>query len=291
MKNPLANIYEQMLLNEAEKSNLQNPSNDEIGSLKAKQELFGAKPKAVEGPDKAKVKQGPSYSVTTGTASAPKVAKTSSMSGEKPATEPKPEKPTEMKDTEVDPKKDEETEEKNEKPENSEEKKKKEPSNEGLVLSAFEALFKKTLSEELDEESEESEEEDVVEEQEDIISNDENNNEEPTIETEDESEGDLLSDLKELHSRLSEILSKLEDVAEEGDIEQEDEEYSEEDFEDEFGEEENEEAVKESVEKPKALGDAKGKGLMSKKNKIGKLSPKGGKAHTGSVKDDPEPKL
>ncbi len=29
---------------------------------------------------------------------------------------------------------------------------------------------------------------------------------------------------------------------------------------------------------------------MSKKNKIGKLHPKGGKAHTGKIKDSPEPK-
>ena len=41
MKNPLSSIYEQILLSEAEKSALQNPSNDEVGKVKGGQELFG----------------------------------------------------------------------------------------------------------------------------------------------------------------------------------------------------------------------------------------------------------
>ena len=47
--------------------------------------------------------------------------------------------------------------------------------------------------------------------------------------------------------------------------------------------------MKESVDKPKALGDKKKK-LMAKSNKVGRLHPKGGKAHTGKVSSSPEPK-
>jgi hypothetical protein len=35
MKNPLEDIYNQVLLNEAEKHALQNPSHDEVGNIKA----------------------------------------------------------------------------------------------------------------------------------------------------------------------------------------------------------------------------------------------------------------
>jgi hypothetical protein len=273
MKNQLASIYEQMLLSESEKSELQNPSNDEVGSLKAKQELFGSKPKAVEGPDKAKVKQGPSYEETTGKAAAPKAEK-SSMKNAAPAKDAEPEEAKEVKDTEVDPNKEED-----------EKEEKKEQKNEGITLSAFETLFKKTITEELGE----TPEEEIYEEP----STEENETEEESSEEDttegDEEEGDLISDLRALQDSLAEILAKLEDAAEESELEtdSESEEYTDKDFEDEFGEEE---AVKEAIEKPKALADAKGKSLQSKQNKVGKIKPKGGKAHTGSVKEDPEPK-
>ena len=71
MKNPLTSVYEQVLLNEAEKHALQNPSSDEVGNIKAKQDLFGSKPKVVEGPEKAKIKQGPKHEQTTGSSSKP----------------------------------------------------------------------------------------------------------------------------------------------------------------------------------------------------------------------------
>lgn len=277
MKNALASIYEKMLLSESEKSELQNPTNDEVGSLKAKQELFGSKPKAVEGPDKAKVKQGPSYEQTTGSASAPKAEKSSSMKNAAPAKDAEPEEAKEVKDTEVDPKKEED--------EKEEKEEKKEQKNEGITLSAFEALFKKTLTEELGEPStEENYEEEPSTEESEVSHEAEESNEEELAE-----EGDLVSDLKDLHQRLADILAKLEDATEEGELESEpeSEEYSDEDFEEEFGEEE---AVKEAVEKPKPLADSKGKTLQSKQNKIGSLKPKGGKAHTGKVKEEPEPK-
>ena len=284
MKNTLANIYEQMLLNESEKSNLENPSNDEVGNLKVKQDLFGTKPKPVEGPDKAKVQKGPSYAVTTGSSSAPKVEK-SSMKGSEPAKETKTEAPKEMKNTEVDPKKKEENEEENESSENKE--KKKEKHDEGLVLSAFEALFKKTLTEEFGEEELASDSEMEISTDETESHEDDNN------ETEDEmgedEEGDLISDLKDLQTKLADILAKLEDVAEDSDLEAgQEEEYTEDDFEKEFGEEETE--VKEAVEKPKALSDAHGKKLLNKNNKVGNLHPKSGKAHTGDASDEPKPK-
>ena len=96
-----------------------------------------------------------------------------------------------------------------------------------------------------------------------------------------------LSDLRDLQDRLSSILSKLEDVqAEEESLEGE-ESYSEEDFDEEFSEEE---PMKESVDKPKALNNSKGKVLMSKKNKVGKVNPKGGKANAGKIKSEPTPK-
>ena len=271
MKNQLASIYEQMLLSESEKSELQNPSKDEVGSLKAKQDLFGSKPKVVEGPDKAKVKQGPAYEQTAGSSSAPKAEKSSSMKGAAPAKAAKPEEAEEMEDTEVDPTKEED-----------EKEKKKEQKNESaqtVTLGAFEALFKKTLTEEMGEE--EIYEEEPETEESEVDTSEEESSEEGEL----EEEGDLISDLKDLHNRLAEILTKLEDVAEEGEVDSESEEYTDQDFEEEFGEEE---AVKEAMEKPKPLANTKGKALQSKQNKVGSIKPKGGKAHTGSIKEEPE---
>jgi len=283
MKNPLSDIYEQVLLNEAEKHALQNPSQDEVGNLKAKQDLFGTKPKAVEGPDKAKLKQGPQYKETTGTASKPS-AKSSSMPNSAPAKETKTEKGEEMEDTKVDP---------TNKEEESEEKKEKKPEmkKENFAMGAFEALFKKTITEELDEEMPAADEAAPV------------TDEEPELDLEDsaeedleEEEGDLISDLRDLQDRLSSILSKLEDVQEEEESLEgsEDEDYTEEQFNEEFGDEEeeedDEEEIRESKDKPKVLSDSKGKTLMSKKNKVGRLNPKGGKANSGKLKSEPTPK-
>jgi hypothetical protein len=277
MKTTLSDIYEQIFLSESEKSSLQNPSSDEVGNLKTKQELFGSKPKAVEGPEKAKVQSGPTYKETTGSSSS-KVSseKSTKMPNSAPAKETHGEKGKEMKDTDVDPT--DENEEEDDK------KKKKKHVEEGT--SAFEALFKKTMIEEMEEESVMSLEEPNEEEEEE-----EAFDEEMPEEGEEEEEGDLISDLKDLQSKLGEILDKLEGATEETEDMLDDESYSEEDFDGEFGEdEEEEEEVREALEKPKALGDAKGKGLMKKKNKIGKFSPKKGKSHTGNAKCEPEPK-
>jgi hypothetical protein len=278
MKNELSSLYEKILLNEAEKSNLQNPSNDTVGKLKTKQDMFGEKPKAVEGPDKAKVDQGPKYEVTSGSSSKPETK--SSFKGSAPAKENKAEEPEEVEDDEAAPKSEEEKKQKNESIE--------EP------ISAFEALFKKTITEEL---GEELALEEPVTDMEDSVLADEIEDAEEDAE-EDSEEGDLVSDLKHLHDtfgeckdKLASILSKLEDTMEEDSEETEEEDYSDEDFENEFEEDSEGETVKEAVEKPKALSDAHGKKLISKKNKVGKLHPKGKKAHIGSVDDEPKPKV
>lgn len=277
MKNPLADLYQQVLLNEAEKHNLQNPSSDEVGNLKPKAELFGSKPKPVEGAEKAKLQKGPAYKETTGSSSAPK-ASSSSFKGSAPAKETKVEEGEEMEDTEVDPteEEDEETEEKKEV--------KKEIKQENFTMSAFETLFKKTLTEEIDEVTAPEMESD-----EELNLDTEEGEEEMEEELEDEEEADLVSDLRELQDKLAAILSKLEDVAEE-ESEEESEDYTEEEFDEEFGEEEEGAAMKESMDKPKALNSSKGKALMGKKNKVGRLSAKGGKANSGSLKHEPKPK-
>lgn len=284
MKNPLSDLYEQILLKEAEKSALQNPSNDEVGKLDSKQDLFGETPKPVEGPDKAKVQQGPSYKQTTGTSSAAPSEKSSSFKGTAPAKETKAESPKEVEDEEVEPKED---------------KKKKEKHEESFAMSAFETLFKKTIVEELNEEPAIGEEA-VNSAAESSLEDSNNENEETNLDDEnnEEDEGDLISDLKELQDKLSTILAKLEDVAEEGEEhgEEGEESYTEEEFNEEFDnesedeEEDEEEHLKESSDKAKVLSPSKGKTLMNKKNKVGKLSAKGGKAHGGVIKNEPTPK-
>lgn len=283
MKNLLSDVYEQVLLNEAEKSSLQNPTSDEVGNLKTSQDLFGSKPKPVEGAEKAKLQKGPSYKETTGTSSSPKVS-SSSIPKSEPAKQPKVEKGKEMEDTEVDPTEDEEDEEDEE-----ESKFSKKITKENFNMSAFETLFKKTITEEVDE-VETTSSVDAGNEDMDLDTDLDENNEEEL----EEEESDLISDLRDLQDRLSSILDKLEDVQSQEEEEEEGEEYSEDDFDEEFGdedsEESSEESFKESLDRPKPLNSSKGKALMSKKNKVGRLSAKGGKAHGGSVKNDPKPK-
>ena len=274
MKNTLEDIYNQVLLNEAEKHALQNLSQDEVGNLKAKADLFGSKPKVVEGPDKAKVKQGPAYEETTGSASKPTATK-SSMPNSKPAKDEEAEEPKEVEGEAAEPEKEEDE---------KEEKVKKE----SFTMSAFETLFKKTLNEEMEEEMTPAPEMEAGNEELNL-----EDSEEMDLEEEgEEEEGDLISDLKDLQDKLASILSKLEDSAEESETEEESEDYTEEDFDSELGEEESEEEapMKESMDKPKALNNSKGKALMSKKNKVGKLHPKGGKANTGKVPECATPK-
>ncbi len=283
MNNSLSDLYTQVVLNEAEKHQLQNPGSDEVGNLNSKQDLFGSKPKPVEGPDKAKLQKGPSYKETTGTSSAPKSSNKSMGAKSAPAKSPSVEKGEEMEDTDVDPTENEDAETENE-------KKKFKPKEESFTMSAFETLFRKTILEEADPiEGEVGGEPAPDMGSEDAIEGMEDEGGEEELEQE---EGDLISDLKDLHDRLGEILGKLEGIQdeEEGIEEGEGEEYSEGDFDEEFGgEEEGEEApMKESVDKYKVLGDKK-KVLQGKKNKVGKLSAKGGKAHTGNIKNQPSP--
>jgi hypothetical protein len=121
--------------------------------------------------------------------------------------------------------------------------------------------------------------------------------EDETIADEDETEEDLISDLIELQTKLDSILTKLEGMEDEENESEEggDESYSDEDFDNEFTEDETVEGEegavrKESLDKPKLLSNAKGKQLLNKKNKVGKLAPKGGKAHSGKFKYEPAPK-
>lgn len=282
MKTSLSDMYDKVLLSEAEKHALQNPSSDEVGKL-PKENIFDNKPKTVEGPDKAKLKQGPQYQQTTGTASAPKA---SGGSGPKtaPAKSAEGEKGKEMKDTDVDPTDDDDSE-----PTEKKEKKKDFTQKESFTMSAFENLFKKTLM------SEEMEEEQVpavdgageVSPDTDVDVDSEAPEDEVGEEELEDEEGDLISDLRDLQDRLASILDKLEDVeSEEDDLEGD--EYSEEDFDNEF-EPEEEAPMKESL---KALSSSKGKSLQNKNNKVkGTLSSaKKGKAKPGSLKDQPEPK-
>jgi hypothetical protein len=272
MKNQLSDAYEQVLLSEAEKHSLQNPSSDEVGSLKIKQDLFGSKPKPVEGPEKAKLQKGPSYKETTGTTTSPKAEK-KSMPNSKPAVSEEAEEGEEMEDTDVQPS-----------------EKKKKIAEENFTMSAFETLFKKTITEEVDDmTSPAADDTDLdldAEEMDEDISED-------MEEEHEEEEGDLISDLRDLADRLQDILSKLEDIESEEEGEEFGDEYSEDDFNDEFDTEEgmdDEAPFKESIDRPKPLNSSKGKALMNKKNKVGKLSAKGGKANSGSLKHEPKPK-
>lgn len=280
-KDPLSNLYQQIILSESEKNSLQNPGSDEVGNFKTKQDLFGAKPKPVEGPEKAKLDKGPSYKETTGTTSAPKKSN-SSMPKSSPGKEPSVSKGKEMEDTDVDPT-DHEDESDEEQP-----TKKKKVTEENYSMSAFENLFRKKIIEE------EMEEDLVGSGPDEALGLDDEGADTEGMEDElEEEEGDLLSDLRSLSDKLAEIIGKLEGIeSEEEGLEggegEEGEEYSDEDFDNEFGED-DEEPVKESMEKPKPLGDKK-KVLQHKKNKVGKLSAKGGKAHAGSLKHEPKPK-
>jgi hypothetical protein len=280
MKNNLSEAYQAVLLSEAEKNSLQNPGSDEISNIKTKQDLFGSVPKPVEGPDKAKLAKGPSYKETTGIKSS---GTTSSNKEEKSelikTKQPEISKHKTMKDTKVTD--DEETTD----DENEKTPKKKEVKEEGISMSAFEALFKKTIQEELEDE--------VLDQTSEETELDNEFTEDELEADEEQEEGDLVSDLKDLQTRITDILSKLEDSLSEESETSEDEEYSEEDFDSEFGNDEEDEddiSFKESLEKPKALSNSKAKILMNKKNKLSKLKPKGGKANTGDVKCEPKPK-
>lgn len=284
MKNSLSDIYEQILISEGEKHNLQNPSSDEVGNVKVKQDLFGSKPKPVEGPDKAKLQKGPSYAQTTGTSSAPK-GSSSSMPKSAPAKSAKGEEGEEMEDTDVDP-----TDHKRE--DSSEEPKKKEKTQkESFTMSAFETLFKKTLNEEIGEEVPVASDPVADTVTPDVDVDVDADVDEESEEEMEEEEGDLISDLRELQDKLASILDKLEDIQSEEEDMEAGEEYSEDEFDDEFADDGGGEEApfKESIDKLKPLNSSKGKALMSKKNKVGKLSAKGGKAKGANLKSQPSP--
>jgi hypothetical protein len=284
MKNSLSDIYEQVLLSEAEKHNLQNPSADEVGKL-PKENIFDSKPKPVEGAEKAKLQKGPQYQQTTGTSSAPKASGSSSGPKGAPAKSTEGPKGKEMKDTDVDPTEDEDGEDTEPKA------KKKDPTHkESFTMSAFETLFKKTLmNEEVEEEMAPVADGDGELSPDTDIDIDAESDEEDREEEIEEEEGDLISDLRELQDKLASILDKLEDLESEEE-EMEGQEYTENEFDTEFEDQaEGEEAP--MGESLKALSPSKGKSLQSKNNKVkGTLSSaKKGKAKPGTLKEQPKP--
>jgi hypothetical protein len=295
MKKSISDLYEQMLLGESEKNSLQNPSNDEVGKLPS-ENAFGSVPKTSkdEGPEKAKLQKGPSYNkIDTGTNVSSK-EKNTTFPKSKPAKNPDVEEGVEMEDEEVMVDQDETEPQETFKP------KKNKPHEESFNMSAFEELFKKTLNEEADTDPADLELEDEEEESMDPNMVDEADEaEEAGEEDMEETEEDLISDLKSLQDKLNSILSKLENLEADED-EGEDEEYSEDDFDGEFGEDdldmedgetEEEMPVKESKQVGlKPVNKSKIKTLQHKNNKVGKVSPKGGKAKANSIKVSPNPK-
>jgi hypothetical protein len=262
MKNPIASLYEQILLNEAEKSALENPSNNEVGKVTG---IFGG-----EKPDTKKV-----------SALSNKDAKTDSAKNlEHDLTNPEDPEGEEDKNAEVrkgnlkssvPTKPTEETEGNKPKPKGL---------GEEFTMGAFETLFRKTLviENEEDEAGDTLDFETGSEAPEEGSLESEEESEESSVEDE---EGDLLSDLQDLQVRITDIITKLEKAVEdESGATTEDQGYSEEDFDQEFGEEEpkgesEEEEVKtESVVSP----------LQKKDNKVGgKLKATKGKAVTGKT--------
>lgn len=319
MKNSLESLYEQILVTEAQTKDLTNPSHNQVSTLKVNQEVFGEKPEIAKGgPDKAKVENGPSHKISTASETAPSYMKAGQFKGTSPAKAEKTKEPEETKEPEgaftkstEDSDEKEETEKKADenKSEKSEKSDEKKPENlkynkqqENYTMSAFETLFKKTLIEELEPEAQEHEDissepagdEDLSAEPSEDTSDEELHDEE---ESHEETEADLISDLRDLQTKLNSILTKLEGLeSEEGEEGEEgEEEYSDEDFNEEFdNNEESEESepvvAKESIDKPKPFSDSKGKQLLSKKNKVGKINPKGGKVHSGKFKSEPNPK-
>lgn len=282
MKNSLSDLYEKILLSEAQKSDLTSPSNVVVGDLESNEEAFGEKPEVTKGPEKAKLTQGPNYKISTSSETAPThgSAPKAKFKGTAPAKEEKyDEEIEEMEDEEVVPASEFDEEE------DKEESPKKQIKKESYTMSAFETLFKKTLLEQDEQPEMEAPENETELSDEDLDLESEVETEEEEEEMEEESDEDsedLIADLKDLQSRLGSILAKLETYSAEEEEEGEEDEgsYSEEDFDDEF----EEAPVKESIDKPKLLSPSKGKSMMSKKNKVGKLSPKGGKASPGKFK-------
>ena len=293
MKNSLSDLYEKILLSEAQKSDLTSPSNVVVGDLKSNEEAFGEKPEVTKGPEKAKLAQGPGYKISTSSETAPThgSAPKAKFKGTAPAKEEKyDEEVEEMEDEEVVPASEFDEEE------DKEESPKKQIKKESYTMSAFETLFKKTLLEQDEQPEMEAPETETELSDEDLdleseVETEEEEMEEESEESEEDSE-DLIADLKDLQSRLGSILAKLETYsAEEEEGEEDEGSYSEEEFDDEF----EETPVKESIDKPKLLSPSKGKSLMNKKNKVGKLAPKGGKASAGKFQTQasfkPAPKL
>jgi len=274
MRNPLASLYEQVLINEAEKSGLQSPSNDKVGSVKGGQELFDSKP------DPKKVDPESNKDSKVGSAKNLDHKLTS------------PEDPEGEEDKNADVKK---GNLKSSVPaKSSEEIEGSKPKPKGLgeevTMGAFETLFRKTLVTE--EEGEDMDMNFEAGEEAPEGSEEHEASETEAEESMEEEESDLLSDLQDLQVRITDIITKLEKAVEDESGEgMEDQSYDEEDFDQEFGEEEAPES-EESEEEVKTESVKNKSGLLGTNNKVGgKLKAKKGKANTGKFETKAEIKV
>jgi hypothetical protein len=261
MKNPLSSIYEQILLNEAEKSSLQNPGSDKAGTVKGGQDLFGSKP---ELKDTGKAK-----------GEAPKKLEHEETDPENPEGKEASDvvKKSDVKGQAAPSTSGEVTASKTSKPKGL---------GEEVTMGAFETLFRKTLVVEEDETESMDDAGDELDMNAGTEVPSEEETETPSEETVEEEEGDLLTDLQDLQTRIADIITKLEQAVEDESNDAGDKSYSDEDFNQEFGEDESPEGEETVTEESlKVLGDKK-KVLQNKNNKVGgKVVPKGGKANTG----------
>lgn len=283
MKNDLSSLYEQILLKESQKNDLSNPKNIEVGNLKRDQEAFGKTPKPVSGVSDNKwdkPKEGPQHKIDGGsTSKADK--KTCPFKGNPAPKKNNPAKePEEVEEDEVEP---------------------KSLNKENYTMNAFENLFKKTITEDTDELDVSKKV--ILDDDDDVdLSDVEASDEDYEIDdikqddSEDIGASDLIADLRDIHTRLTDILAKLDDVENEDlpDTE-DDEDYSEEDFDAEFGNDEldNEEdlPVKESVDRPRVLKAGCCKKLQGKNNKVGRLRSKRKKAKINKSRQELRAKI
>jgi len=262
MKNQIASLYEQILLNEAEKSALQNPSNNEVGKVKNGQDVFGSKPELTDtGKNKGETPKTLDRKVTNPEDpegdEAEGVVKKSNVSGQAaPSTSG------------------EVTAGKSSKPKGL---------GEEFTMGAFEALFRKTLVNENEEEAKEDEDLDLSVGTEAPSEDESSEKEEVAAEEEEE---DLLTDLRKLQTHVTDIITKLEQAVEDEEgVNAEEGGYNDEDFNQEFGEEgSEEEAIK--GESLKVLPNSKGKTLQGKNNNVGSVKPKGGKTSAETKNHD-----
>jgi len=249
----LSSLYDQIVLNEAEKSALQG-TNNKVGTVPS-ENLFGEKPKVTDtGKVKGEAPKNLDHKTTSPEDPEGDEAKSITSKGSVKSTVPA--------------KSAEETEGAKPKPKGL---------GEDFTMGAFETLFRKTLVTE-----EEMEGNEPLEFEAGTETPSEEGSEESEVEEteEEEAEEDLLTDLQDLQVRIADIITKLEKAVEEESLEtSEDKGYSDEDFNEEFGEEGSEE------ESPVHEESVKNKsGLLGTKNVVGNLKKSKGVANSSIKK-------